>query len=131
WLGYVGVAGLVLAGLGLVGGHRRAEAALLGAVVLGALLLALGQFGPLYPVLYSFVPGLGLFRVPARWLFVASFGLALLAAIGVDQLERARVRRAPSEVAGDRVLPTRALLRLVALLALVVLPTALYALVGR
>src|SRR5437773_4254566 len=69
WLGYVGVAGLVLAGLGLVGGHRRGEAFVLGLVGAVALLLALGQVGPLYPSAYRLVPGVALFRVPARWLF--------------------------------------------------------------
>jgi hypothetical protein len=83
WVGYVGTSGVVLAAFGLVAGPRRV-AWLLGGIALAALLLALGQFDPLYPVLYRIVPGLSLFRVPARWLFVYSFAVAMLVGLGVQ-----------------------------------------------
>ena len=86
WLGYVGVFGLVLAVFGIVDGRPRRLVWLIAAIALGALLLALGQFGPLYPVLYKVIPGLGLFRVPARWLFIYSFAIAMLIGLGVDRL---------------------------------------------
>lgn len=129
WLGYVGVAGLVLAGLGVVGGHRRAEALLLAAIAAGALLLALGQIGPLYPIAYRLVPGVGLFRVPARWLFVWSFALALLAAIGADFLRRAACDRTHLDADG-RVDP-RPLARLALLLGVPTALAAAYWLAGR
>src|SRR5206468_3826821 len=74
--------GRAAAVLGLAG----AVAGLLAAVALGALLLGVGQLDPLYPVLYRVVPGLGLFRVPARWLFVYGFAAAMLVALGVEAL---------------------------------------------
>jgi hypothetical protein len=117
WVGYVGTSGAVLAAVGLVAGPRRV-AWLLGGIALAALLLALGQFDPLYPALYRVVPGLSLFRVPARWLFVYSFAVAMLVGLGVQAV-----------VAGGA---WRGLLGRVGGVALVVaLPFAAYALLVR
>src|SRR5688572_17368329 len=85
WVGYVGIVGAVLAMVGLVAGPRRITW-LLGAIAFVALVLALGQFEPLYPVLYRVVPGLALFRVPARWLIVYSFVVSMLVGLGVQAL---------------------------------------------
>ncbi len=52
------------------------------------LFLALGGYNPAFPWLYNNVPGVGLFRVPARWLFVVLFGLSGLTAIGLDTMVR-------------------------------------------
>lgn len=100
WLGYVGVAGLILAGLALaLRPDRRAAAMLLVALV--ALALAFGKFDPLYGLAYRWMPGLALFRVPARWLLVYSFGLAGLAGLGLDALVgRARDAEASPVPAG-------------------------------
>ncbi len=49
-------------------------------------LLALGGYDPLYYLLYRLVPGFALFRAPARWMFLASFGLALSAGIGLEEI---------------------------------------------
>ena len=62
------------------------------------LALAIGGYNPLYPFLYQVVPGLGLFRVPARWLFVYSFGVALLAGLGA---ESGLAGRAGAQLAAD------------------------------
>ena len=45
------------------------------------LFLALGTFNPFYWLLAR-LPGFNLFRVPARWLILATFGLSLLAGVG-------------------------------------------------
>ncbi|HEY3083231.1 MAG TPA: YfhO family protein [Chloroflexota bacterium] len=115
WLGHVGVVGALLAALGLVAGRPRPLAWLLAAIGLGALLLGLGQFDPLYPLLYGVVPGLGLFRVPARWLFVYGFATAMLVALGVEALRVGGCAR-------------RTLSRLGGFAALAAAPFALYAL---
>ena len=47
-------------------------------------LLALGGYDPLYYLLYRLIPGFNLFRAPARWMFLTSFGLAMTAGIGFD-----------------------------------------------
>ncbi len=83
WIAYVGVSGLILA---LLGGwyalwrpdiHRYLWLAGSG------LILSLGW--P-YVVLYYLVPGFALFRVPARWLLLYAFGVAVLAAFGLEAL---------------------------------------------
>lgn len=50
-----------------------------------ALLLALGGHTPLYRLLF-YVPGFNFFRAPARWLFLVTFSLAVLAGFGFDTL---------------------------------------------
>lgn len=102
---YVGAAAVAVA---LLGPHwwRPARHTYLfaGMVVLG-LLLALGAYNPAFPWLYQWFPGLNLFRVPARWLFLVVFGLAGLAGTGLDTLVRnglaplSRVRLAASLLA--------------------------------
>ena len=49
------------------------------------LLLALRRFDPLYWLLAR-LPGFNLFRVPARWLLLYAFGMALLPGEGMFQL---------------------------------------------
>jgi hypothetical protein len=73
YVAYVGVAGLLLALLGLLG--RRSGAGrpalaspwgLAAALAVVGLALALGAYNPLYLVLVKLVPGFDLFRAPAR-----------------------------------------------------------------
>lgn len=54
-------------------------------IALLGLLLALGEFNPLYPLLAR-LPGFSFFRVPARWLALFALGMALLAGIGLQAL---------------------------------------------
>src|SRR5581483_351245 len=92
FVGYVGVIPLGLALLALAVAPRRWT--VLGGLLAGiGLALALGGYNPLYPLLYQVVPGLSLFRVPARWLFVYSFGAALLAGLGAEWVWRAGATR--------------------------------------
>ncbi len=86
FVGYLGVAGLALAALGLNRTPQRL--ALLALAALG-LAFALGVFNPLYALLAAFPP-FDLFRVPARWLFLYAFGAAMLAGHGLDALSRPR-----------------------------------------
>lgn len=79
--GSIGTIPLLLAILALAfgPGPQTAFAAAVSAV---GLLLAFGGANPLYPLLYEVVPGIDLFRVPARWLLVYTFGASCLAALG-------------------------------------------------
>jgi hypothetical protein len=94
FVGYVGIAALVLAGVGLTLLWRRnaevkrppwnvQRATLLSA---SGFLLALGAYNPLYYLLWRVIPGFGLFRAPARWLELFALGVAALAAFGLDVL---------------------------------------------
>lgn len=57
--------------------------------------LSLGKYGAGYPTIARIVPGLSLFRAPARFLFLADLALAILAGCGV-QWALTRERGAPS-----------------------------------
>lgn len=82
---YVGIVPLVLAAGG--GLARRGRVWLcFGAI---ALLLALAEGNPLYLVL-RFLPGFSDFRVPARFIFLFTFAVALLSAEGWYALSRLR-----------------------------------------
>ena len=85
WVGYVGVAGLLLALLGLRSSRRRLRWLGLFLALMG-LMLAFGPYGLLDILLYRLMPGWDLFRVPARFLVAVMLGIAILAALGVEGL---------------------------------------------
>jgi len=82
YIAYVGVTPILLASLALL---RKRENAFFGALALLGIFLALGLYNPFYYLLYRLVPGFSLFRVPARWLFLYTFGLATLAGLGMEE----------------------------------------------
>ncbi len=86
YVAYVGVAGLMLAVIGLMGRWRDARIRVLAALAGLGLFFALGGYNPLYLALVRFAPGFGLFRVPARWLVWYAFGAAGLIGCGFDAL---------------------------------------------
>ncbi|MGH7787019.1 MAG: hypothetical protein ACRERC_09150, partial [Candidatus Binatia bacterium] len=84
---FAGVPALLLA-LAALGGRRRDPLVRLWALLGGgALLLALGDALPFARLLYH-VPLLGLFRIPARLLFVFTFAVAVLAGLGLSRAPR-------------------------------------------
>ena len=84
YIGYLGVIGLGLALLGAVLSRQRARWPWI-ALALAGILLALGEFNPVYPLLAN-LPGFSFFRVPSRWLALFALGTALLAAYGLQAL---------------------------------------------
>jgi hypothetical protein len=89
WVAYLGISGLLLALLGgLMGAWQPPVRRFIFVAGIG-LLLSLGLFtGPLYLALYKLVPGFNLFRVPARWLLLYAFGMAVLAGFGLEALRQ-------------------------------------------
>lgn len=115
YVAYVGIVGLGLALLGTWQGWRRGGRArpavadptpavpnnngfdagpaglkpaarffsLMAAIGMG---LALGRINPVYYLLYTVVPGFASFRAPARWMLLYAFGMAVLAALGLEWL---------------------------------------------
>lgn len=70
---------VLLLWLGIVGGGLwRRGRALLGAVLIVATLYALGRYTPLFPWMFDWVPGVGLFRRPVDASFVFLAALAVL-----------------------------------------------------
>ncbi|MDE2992154.1 MAG: hypothetical protein OXU21_14010 [Chloroflexota bacterium] len=88
----VGIVGVTLAALGAVHRWRDPRVVLLVLAAFVAILLALGPATPLFGLAHRVVPGVSLFRVPARWLLIAVVALALLAAYGTEALGAATGR---------------------------------------
>ncbi|MDH7485792.1 MAG: YfhO family protein [Anaerolineae bacterium] len=92
YVAYVGVLGLALAAWGAWRGRpawaRRRFLVLAG---LG-FLLALGAYNPATFLLYKLVPGFSLFRAPARWMFLYTFGVAMLAGLGAEQIQSSKLK---------------------------------------
>ncbi len=88
FVAYVGLIGLILAIIGAwLGRHTRDQAWVFGILfTLMGLFLAAGRWNPIYYLLYEFVPGLDLFRAPARWMMLYTMGMAVLAGIGFESL---------------------------------------------
>ncbi|MFQ5343894.1 MAG: YfhO family protein, partial [Anaerolineae bacterium] len=93
-VGYLGVLPLLLAAVGITvrrreqrldPGQRRLVPFLAGLALL-SLLVALGEHTPLHRWVYDLVPGFQNLRVPARFIYLTDFALAVLAAFGVDAL---------------------------------------------
>jgi len=92
---YLGAAAFALAVVGAVvaltrgRGSRfpiRATAAALIIAAVGSALLAVGPYLEVYQVAAATIPGLGQGRVPLRWLFLTTFVVAVLAAVGAHAL---------------------------------------------
>jgi hypothetical protein len=81
---YPGIGVVALAVVSRTGGWSKREWAIVLAVFLG-LILALGTNTPIYKLMFTIVPGYSTLRVPARWWIFSLFGLALLAAWGMDK----------------------------------------------
>jgi hypothetical protein len=92
---YVGVAVLVLSGLGVLRGLRRPSRAIAAEHVVGAVvaaLLILGNASAFYPwVVLRELPVYDSLRVPSRFAAVLTFHLGVLAGLGLDWLD-ARTR---------------------------------------
>ena len=62
-------------------GRLRHPAAFFSAAAAISLILAFGQYTPVFPFLYRHVPPFNLFQAPARWLLITAFSVTLLAAL--------------------------------------------------
>lgn len=94
---FVGAVPMLLAVCGAVHGERRVRRWSLG-MALVALVVALGDYTPLFRWLYDYLPGFRSVRAVARFTFLSALFLAMLAAIGFDHLSRAK--RAPRWLIG-------------------------------
>ncbi|MFN0195617.1 MAG: YfhO family protein [Planctomycetaceae bacterium] len=85
---YLGIIPAVLAGVGIVGFRRAPGVTMLTVLLAFTFLFALGRDGPLYSLMYSFVPGIAWFRAQARILFYTQLLLSILAGLGVEWIAR-------------------------------------------
>ena len=86
-VGYVGILTLVLALLAVTLRRHRLNLFFV-LLSIGALLIALGEYSIIHGWAYQVVPGLDLLRAPARAVLLMDFGLAALAAQGLDAILR-------------------------------------------
>ena len=87
WVAYLGVSGLGLVCLGALLAVRQPVARRFIMVAVSGFVLSLGLYsGPVYAGLYYLAPGFDLFRAPARWLLLYTFGAAVLAGLGFEAL---------------------------------------------
>jgi hypothetical protein len=87
--GYIGVLPILFAlmavfNLKSLSVGRRSPVTFFSLLALLALLLAMGKNTPVYPLVFRYVPGFGVFQAPARLLYLYTFGMATLAGIGAD-----------------------------------------------
>jgi hypothetical protein len=84
---YLGAAVLVLVGLAFAGQtlERRRFMWFWAGVLVVATLWALGGHTPFYRIVYALVPGTKYFRAPSTMLYVVSFAVAVLAAVGAER----------------------------------------------
>jgi len=88
---FMGVCGLALAVYGAAGKVPGKAAIILTAVVCA--LLALGEYTPLYRLLYEWLPYFDRFRGSAKFIFLAALLIAVLAAHGLDRILREGVSK--------------------------------------
>lgn len=92
----VGAGGCLLALVALGSGPGRRRAVCLAAVAAGFMLLALGPSLPFYRAIVEAVPAVRQVRYPERFLLGTLVALVLLAALGLDRIDRRRAgSRAP------------------------------------
>lgn len=82
--GYLGIMPLIL-GLVAVGMRRDKYTFLFMGISFLGLLLAAGKYNPLYNFLYQ-VPIINAIRYPARYLYLYTFGMSVLAGLGLNHL---------------------------------------------
>jgi len=101
-----GLVGLVLALIGAWRGRGPARTFGLVFAVVG-FCLALGRWNPLYYLLYVALPGMDLFRAPARWMMLYTLGVAVLAGAGLDTLITALTQRTQRKTLNRKVRKVR------------------------
>ncbi|HET7767176.1 MAG TPA: hypothetical protein VFN74_00285, partial [Chloroflexota bacterium] len=84
WIGFAGLALLLLAVLFRV---RQPVVLFFFVLALLSFMLALGHHFPVYEWAFK-LPGVRLFRVPARWLMLTTLASAMLAGVGLDYLRQ-------------------------------------------
>lgn len=97
---FISITGLFLAAYGAIHAEiriRRTSLILFAALMI----LAFGQYTPLFGLLYHFVPGFNKFRGISKFIFQASLFLILLAAAGLDSLLRHAPVRGEGEAKGE------------------------------
>ncbi|MHC4876851.1 MAG: YfhO family protein [Planctomycetota bacterium] len=100
---HFGVTPLLLAALAILGQWKRSQTRRLFWMLTVAVIFAFGNATPFFAFCYRVIPVLGSFRVPTRVLFLCSFFIALLAAIGANAMFGRRIEDQKGTAARRRV----------------------------
>ncbi|MGI8423894.1 MAG: hypothetical protein ACR2NO_07260 [Chloroflexota bacterium] len=87
YFGWIGFSGLALVLFGVLFRVNRPIVLFFFILALISFMLALGHHFPVYEWAFR-VPGVRLFRVPARWLMLTTLSTAMLAGVGLDFMRR-------------------------------------------
>lgn len=102
---YVGVIPLLLALVGLAATWNRYPSRRMAIMAVIALLFAAGANTPLFPLLFDVLPGVPMFRAPARALLLVTLAAAVLAAAGFDAMAAYVLRRLNLPLRARRMRP--------------------------
>lgn len=83
---YMGLGMLLLGVVSFFGGRRRAIRIFMASLAAVSFLYTLNTWTPVWGIFYAVIPGLKLFRAPSMVIFLTGFGIATLAAFGVDRV---------------------------------------------
>lgn len=85
--GYAGIIGGYLAAISLIWRKNKYIIPFLGLLIFSAL-FALGNYSPLFPFFYKYIPTFDFFRVPARFLFIYAFSVSILSGIAMHEVQK-------------------------------------------
>ncbi len=83
---YLGIVVLLLAGLSLISKRKKYLKVYMSCMGLVALCFALGEHTPLWGIFYELVPGISLFRAPSLIIFLTTFSVVTLMALGLEDI---------------------------------------------
>ncbi len=86
---FVSVMGLALAVYGMAWGAPKTRRYSIVMLII-TLVLALGCYTPVFPLLFNYMPGFNLFRGMDKFLWLSALFLSMLAGVGLDQILRGR-----------------------------------------
>lgn len=89
---FIGITPLLLVARSMVSIRQKKDIAFFAVMSAILLLLALGNNGPLYGLVFHLAPGFKGFRIPGRFSLLLSFSLIMLAGFGLDLLFRGEDR---------------------------------------
>lgn len=90
---YVGILSLILAGIGAAFYKHRRYSLCLGIIILISASMMFGQYTPIYYLYYKIIPGISLFRIPARCLVIFILSISILAGFGICYLSNSRLSK--------------------------------------
>ena len=84
--GYFGILAMLLAGIGLLYFKKDQYPICFAVISIIAITIMLGHYSPLYKIYFNWIPGISIFRIPARSQVFLVFSMSILAGFGCRYL---------------------------------------------